>query len=149
MFFVDDFSYEAASWNDRLELRGYNVYRDGRRLTDTPVTEPSFADDVRDSEGHVYHITAVYDKGESAPSDPVTVRLSSVGALYVGAVSVTSLDGMIVVRGASGENVEVYSASGVSFHSGPVSGDAARIPVEPGVYMVKVGAKTFKVVAGR
>jgi len=54
-------------------LIGYNVYRDGSVVGDTDETE--YTDVVPSSGTYNYYVTAVYDEGESDPSNEVTVTV--------------------------------------------------------------------------
>lgn len=77
---LDDISfYPEGSPKDRT-LSGYNVYRNGERLTATPVSERSYnVESV--SDGDRFFVTAVYDCGESAPSNMVTYGTGAVGGI--------------------------------------------------------------------
>ncbi|MBO7498693.1 MAG: fibronectin type III domain-containing protein, partial [Bacteroidaceae bacterium] len=64
--------------------RYYNVYRDEELIGHTDVNDISnttFTDGplAYNMEGYTYYVTAVYDEGESAPCDPVTVKVSGYG----------------------------------------------------------------------
>ena len=64
--------------------RFYNVYRDGELIGNTQVNNISnttYTDGplAYNMSGYTYYVTAVYDEGESAPSDPVTVKVSGYG----------------------------------------------------------------------
>ncbi|MDE5870089.1 MAG: hypothetical protein K2H18_07635 [Muribaculaceae bacterium] len=58
-------------------------------------------------------------------------------------VKVSVENGAIIVRGAEGATVDIYSTTGATVYSG-----AADVPVYPGkgIYLVKVGEKTTKVI---
>ncbi len=65
-------------------LQQYNVYRSqtpeartsGSLLSSVDADEPSFADIVPDFGSYYYQVTALYDQGESDPSNEATVTLS-------------------------------------------------------------------------
>jgi len=64
--------------------RFYNVYRDGELIGHTTVNNISnttYTDGPLEynMEGYTYYVTAVYDEGESAPSNTVTVKVSGRG----------------------------------------------------------------------
>ncbi|MCM1111175.1 MAG: choice-of-anchor J domain-containing protein [Clostridium sp.] len=67
---MDDFSFIPAGAPRQIELKGYNVYRNGSLLTSSPVSSTSF-ETTRQTGGDTYVVTAVYDRGESAPSNVV------------------------------------------------------------------------------
>ena len=64
--------------------RFYNVYRDGELIGHTTVNNISnttYTDGPLEynMEGYTYYVTAVYDEGESAPSNTVNVKVSGRG----------------------------------------------------------------------
>ena len=64
--------------------RMYNVYRDGELIGHTTVNNISnttYTDGPLEynMEGYTYYVTAVYDEGESAPSNTVNVKVSGYG----------------------------------------------------------------------
>ena len=76
----------VLNWNAVVDrtYRFYNVYRDGELIGHTDVNNISnttYTDGplAYNMEGYTYYVTAVYDEGESAPSDPVTVKVSGYG----------------------------------------------------------------------
>jgi len=69
MLMVDDIEYAPMNTTG-LKLLGYNVYLAGERLNDELITDMNF---IVPWFGEAdYRITAVYEQGESAPSDPVS-----------------------------------------------------------------------------
>lgn len=68
MLMVDDVTYIPASANTRLEHIGYNVYRNGEKLNDTPVTDTTITDTLAQPGFHTYAVTALYNVGESRPA---------------------------------------------------------------------------------
>ena len=64
--------------------RFYNVYRDGELIGHTNVNDISnttYTDGplAYNMQGYAYYVTAVYDEGESAPSNTVVVKVSGYG----------------------------------------------------------------------
>ncbi|MFA5475567.1 MAG: carboxypeptidase regulatory-like domain-containing protein [Bacteroidales bacterium] len=59
----------------RVELQGYNAYRDGQKVNTNLITGLAYADANVPAGTHVYTVTAVYDMGESVPSAPVQVTI--------------------------------------------------------------------------
>jgi len=56
----------------RLELLGYNLYRDDVMINTNLLTDTEYEDtDVENDVTYVYYVTAVYDEGESDPSNMV------------------------------------------------------------------------------
>lgn len=142
MLMIDDVTFTPEP--GALSLTGYNVYRDGVRINDAPVEEPAFTDaDATDGE-HVYHVTAVYDKGESVPIS-VSVVKSGIAGVEASAVTVSVVDRSIVVTGAEGLPVAVYTVDGKTLCS--VAGQAKTVvPVPTGIYIVKAATAVRKVI---
>ena len=76
----------VLNWNAVVDrtFRTYNVYRDGALIGSTQVNNignATYTDGplAYNMAGYTYYITAVYDEGESAPSDLVTVKVSGYG----------------------------------------------------------------------
>ena len=59
--------------NARLQILGYNIYRDGLRINSETVSDTLYDDnDVSNGESYQYYITALYGIGESEASNTVT-----------------------------------------------------------------------------
>lgn len=143
MLMLDDFTYARAGGESTLRHVGYNVYRDGDKVNDEPLDTPSFVDKNRDADEYLYHVTAVYDRGESEPSEPVTVKRGS-GVEEVGTDGVrVDVEGRdIVVSGAGELAVRVFAPSGQTMVA---STGGIRKTVSAGVYLVTVGDRTYKI----
>lgn len=80
---IDDFRYESAPTPLKVQFVGYNVYRDGVRLNSEPLKTPYFLDTtVAEGESHSYTVRVVYDRGESAHSNGVTVLRTGIENIY-------------------------------------------------------------------
>ncbi|MDE6353789.1 MAG: hypothetical protein K2L56_01810, partial [Prevotella sp.] len=78
IFLVDDVTYIPAGVSAAdLSLVGYNIYRDGVKLNAEPVAETSYTDADAANGEHSYVVTVVYDKGESAASNILTLSVTS------------------------------------------------------------------------
>ncbi len=78
--FIDDVTYTPGGDAVMPHISGFNVYRDGACITPEPIATDakdgqkcSFTDTGASTEVHNYHVTAVYDKGESLPSNLFTI----------------------------------------------------------------------------
>ncbi len=145
--FFDDISYiPAGSSSQTFDVKGYNVYRDGQLITDTPVTTTLFTDNsVEWNKTYTYRVTVVYDKGESDFSDPLTLSLTTgIDETMSSAPSVSATQHTIHVSHASGNTIEIWTADGkqVCKTSGH---DSVSVPVASGCYLVKVGSRVVKV----
>lgn len=64
------------------KLTGFNIYRDGIKVNDTPVTEIRYTDTVDDYGTYNYTVSAVYSDGsESEQSDPISVEVPDIRLL--------------------------------------------------------------------
>lgn len=144
--FVDDVTYiPAGTPRVDINLKGYDVYRDGNKLTTAPIATTAFEDtEVTDGETYTYMVTAVYDKGISSPCDPATIKFSGTDMTYVSR-SITSGHGYIRITGYDGEDITVSSPDGKIIATGN-AGAISTINVDSGIYVVKAGRKTAKII---
>lgn len=137
---LDDFTFTRYDYTPGLELEGYNVYCDGVKINEATVTEAAF--DYTPEEGtHTYQVTALYNLGESEPSEPLVLGFSSLELTAQSGVSIRAIDDAIVVSGAEGQAVKVYTTDGKLLYA--AEGDAT-IPVAAGLYIVNAGNTSVK-----
>lgn len=78
-FFIsfDDITYAPAV----VEYApiGYNIYRDGEMINGQPVTTTSYTDADASEGVHSYCVTTLYEKGESAPCEAISLNVSRSG----------------------------------------------------------------------
>lgn len=146
MLMIDDVTYTPAGNTGSLELKGYNVYRDGVKINDALVEDTKFIDaNVEADAQYTYVVTAVYtDKGESAGSNEAVITVVGIDSVLNGAVSVSVVAHDIVIRNAEGQAVSVASANGAVVFSG-VADNVTKVNVASGVYVVKAGKTVRKV----
>ncbi|MDE7437384.1 MAG: choice-of-anchor J domain-containing protein [Muribaculaceae bacterium] len=152
MLFVDDVTFTSKnSPLVTLTPSGYNVYRDGQKLNEEAVTATNYVDTTVGKEKDAadivkYHVTALYDEGESLPSEYVEFDASTSGVNIINGETLTigTTSGAIVVTGAEGLSVEVFSTEGQAIAT--VEGkDVTKINVTAGLYIVKAGNTSAKV----
>ena len=139
-FLLDDVEYNVTA----PAITGYNVYSDGKKVASVTAAE---ALEYTAEEGHAYNVTAVFeDGGESRFSNTVTVTPTGIDETEASAASmVSTADGKIVVRGAEGTTVSVFTTTGAKIY-GATGKEYTEIPVQRGQYLVRVGTKTANVV---
>lgn len=143
MLMVDDIAYQRLNTSLRLKVNGFNVYCDGERVTEQPVSRPEFVHQGAAQVKHTYNVTAVYNYGESEYSEPLVMTPGGgVDDVAGSSASVRVNDGAIVVTGADGRQVTITRVDGVVLHR--VCGDTSFQAV-PGVYVVSVGCEAVKV----
>lgn len=101
----DDATYVPVVSEPGLTLTGYHVYRDGVRITDTPVAVTDYTDNNASATTHTYVVSAVYNNGESATGEPVTVDTSS------GIDAIESDSEVVGVRRFNMQGVEISASA--------------------------------------
>ncbi|MCH5245518.1 MAG: choice-of-anchor J domain-containing protein [Muribaculaceae bacterium] len=141
---IDDISYVPAQ--PAVELTGYNVYRDGERYV-TGLGETEYHDkNVNADYNHRYNVTATYTDGESIFSNtaiPVPASVKGVGSDGCEIYAVPG--GRIVVKAPVSAPVAVYTIDGRCVYSFASTG-METLSVETGVYIVRAGTATAKLV---
>lgn len=146
---IDDITFAKLDTRYKsLNVKGYNVYRNGEKLTSTPLGAPGYTDKTSvGSIDNAYGVTTVFDKGESGASN-IWIAKAGVGVDSMtadGGVSVTTTGRMIIVRQTDPKGLSIYRADG-SLAVMKQPHDYCETEMDDtGVYLVKVGEKTFKV----
>lgn len=141
MLMLDDITFEGDE-KAQLTIQGYNVWRDGVCITESPVGDLEYIDATATDGEHTYVVTAVYANGQSGASNEATIAVSALDELSAGVV-ISAGKGLITVKGAEGLAVSVVAVDGKVLYS--AEGDAS-VAVLPGVYVVKAGRKVAKVI---
>lgn len=147
LLLIDDISFIQDANRIPVTLISYDIYRDGVKINNMPLTQPVFTDtEVALGEHHSYVVTATYDKGVSAPSKRLDVVIGESGleTTVSSSVGIYSEGSSIVVSNAIGKCVTVSAADGKIIYRGNGS-DMLRIPVDMGIYIVKAGNTVAKV----
>lgn len=78
MLMVDDFTFAPAATDEAPRtLTGYNVYRNGEMIAFVPAPETSYTTENAGNDA-TYYVTAVYEQGESLPSNEVSIQASAI-----------------------------------------------------------------------
>ena len=120
MLMVDDVTYIPASPNADLEHIGYNIYRNGEKLNDSPVTNTKIIDRTAVEGTHTYAVTAVYNAGESKAAKATVAVMSGIG------------------------NVSTDNAAPAEYYN--LQGIRVSEPRRGNVYILRQGAKATKVI---
>lgn len=147
-FLLDDITYQPAGGTSaEVKVLGFNVYRDGMKLNGTPLAGTVYTD-LPDAGSHpVYHVTAVYDDGESRLSNPFELYFSGINGFGTSAsdLNVTSVSGELRISAATAQAFAVYTADGRQVSSGTVtSGVTATVSLDAGVYIVRGATSSVK-----
>lgn len=142
-FCIDDITYIPATVS--LELKGYHVFCNDERLTDTPITGTSYTHAGVDPDGaYRYNVVCVYDKGESVYSNTLHLGKSGLTTPEESTIKVYTSGRTVHITGASGEAYRIYSVDGQTAASGTADISTA-IPLAEGVYVVTIGDHRYKV----
>lgn len=144
---IDDVSFIADDARpEEIVLNGYNVWRDSVVVA-SDIKDTSYTDlTANDGKDHVYQVTAVYDKGESLPSNAVRVSASGISDVSKGqSFTVSTTSAGILVKGLSPNTpIQVYTLAGAlvahTLHTSPVT----KFALKPGIYVVKAAATAQK-----
>lgn len=143
MLMIDDVKYLTGIDFSKLSIVGYNVYRNAVKVNAEPEAECEYLDAEATAQNNEYAVTAVYTVGESKASDKIMVATTGIDNVLAG-VNIAAEAGNIVVTGAEGLNVSVVAVDGKVIFAG--AGEARTVvAVGQGVYVVKAGDKTAKV----
>lgn len=144
-FLVDDVMFTPASLPEQSDPICYNIYRDTEPLSGTNGAEIRFTDTPADENFHSYHVTAMYPHGESAPSNEVRITSTALQAIAAGEAAVYGRPGQLWGANVQGKRLTVTRADGTTAYSTGYASDGLICPLTPGIYMVKAGDNTYKV----
>ncbi len=134
---IDNLSYVDASTTVDLVLTGYNVYCNGEKVNETALSETTFDYVTKQGEEMAFNVTVLYDEGESLKSNTLNWvagldDVKSIGAKVYGQAK------SIKVENVAGRMVSVYTTDGKLVGSVKATDSDVVIPVDRGVYVVKV-----------
>lgn len=142
VFLVDDITYTAYTAED-LVVSGYNVYRNGDKLNDIPVTVTTYTDNDVPADA-TYQVSVVYTLGESALSNKVNLKNpNGIAVINASQSSIVTGRGSLGLNNITGAPVVVYNVAGAVVYKGSDSNVKLNVPA--GVYLVNVAGKTVKV----
>jgi len=143
---IDDISFKGyLNPFAELEIKAYNLYRDGKLLAQIPAGQTTYADSAEPSGVHAYSASVLYNMGESQLSNEVSVAMSGiVGITADTAASIRTCAGSIIVEHAAGAEITVASPDG-RLIARVTDKDNVAIAVAAGIYVVRAGNTTAKV----
>lgn len=116
---MDDFTYVAGTDNSNLEVKNYNVYRDGKLIA-SPTTLNYTDSEVATSEVHSYCVTATFVDPEAESA------ISNIIALPEGSTAIEDIE-------AAGMQADVYGVNGVKLLNNANAAELRSLPA--GVYI--------------
>lgn len=145
MFFIDNVRFIKAHPCEGLMLEGYNVYHNRSLIENTRNLN---LDHVGVAGDNHYMVTALYNKGESRPSEKVALTLSGVSDINSDKIAIETDGNAIVIKGAKGYASQIATLGGVIiWNANTIRTDENRVEVPcPGIYIIKVGSHSCKMV---
>lgn len=137
----------TLSWSSVPGATGYNVYRNGVRITTIPIPDTSYTTPIVDNVSYVFRVTAVSGAVESAPSNALTVTYDTippsqpVGVFGTPQYAAARLEWLM---NPSSEGVTGYNIyrDGVKITAAPITGTSYTAVATPEVaYSYTVTAK--------
>ncbi len=127
-----------------LTLTGYNVYRNDVKLNTQPLSQPNYQETIAGGE-YTYHVSVVYNQGESIYSNPVTIQSSaSIEDNLADTIRIYGTDNAVKIEQAVGQMIQVYTFDGKLIYQG-IGEETTTIALTTGKYLVKVAHFTTKV----
>ncbi len=129
---------------DYRNLLGYNVYRDDIMINTATVTETEYNDPEPTIGSHEYFVTAVYEGGESIPSNVVSVVVTDINELVANAVTLypnpTNGNFTIEFTNDITADVVIMDITGKDVYSNTIhkSGDINVSSFQKGMYFVRI-----------
>lgn len=141
---IDDISYTSAIF--ALEIKGFNVFRDGQKINETLLASPTFKDINAKDGKYTYQVSVVYDRGESNASEGIQVTNGNSINEIGNDINIYSADGHIVITTKNNLlPVEIYSIDGRSIISRQIT-STTHFKVEKGIYIVKADKRITKII---
>lgn len=144
MCHIDDVSYKVRDYDASLTLKGYHVWRDLVKLTDSPVAGTIY-NDVAEPGDHTYNVVAVYEEGESHFSNNASVMLSGADAAVI-EESIDLQGRTLVLTAPAGSDAAAFTADGKTVFSIVTGSTVTKTELAPGIYIVRLNGKTRKLI---
>lgn len=143
---VDDVTYNKHDGTeDPVTLLGYNVYMNGKKLNSTPLTENRYEMENPGENELSFHVTAVYEEGESSYSNEFKFSQSGILEPMAEAISIQCAAQTVTVTAPQPVSISIYALDGKEiFHTEQSTHET--VTLENGIYIVKAGNKVAKVI---
>ena len=146
---IDDEKTAVLTWLELQidELTGYNIYRDGEKINDKPITVATYRDEELENGIYIYQISAVYSLfcGESDITEGVEVEIDYVGinGLQTDSYKIypNPTNGIVTIAGTGLNSVEIFDIQGRMLAKYNNVSEKLQINVNPyenGIYFVRL-----------
>jgi len=147
---ANELIYDNALVGGSRALLGFNVYRDDLQINTATVTETEYNDPEPTIGSHDYYVTAVYDEGESGPSNVASVVVTDINEITEDNISVypNPSDGMVTIEIAQDVeyNVKIMDIRGKLVYENNIT-NSTRINLaeyRKGIYLISLIDKASK-----
>ena len=141
---LDDIEYTSAV--SELNLKGYNVFRNGQLINKETVTDTKFYDpSAEESKNYSYQVSAIYDRGESNACEPLYITIPAGISNTEINIVVTTAENGITIETDGAQHIGIYNIDGSIVLSKIIEGKTF-IPMTKGIYIVKVANESHKVI---
>lgn len=140
---VDNVSYVPVDAS--LKIQGYDVFRNGAKINDTPVKETTFTDNEMPQGNNTYRVAVVYDRGTSNASKGVSIANSGISTVTATSCTITTGHGVLNVSSPAPTALTVFGIDGVTVLKTTVCGDES-FTLPTGIYIIQADGKTMKAV---
>lgn len=136
---VDDITFEPAPY----KVLNYKIYRDGELYATVENDMLQHTLDA-DATAHIYHVSAVYDIGES-PLAEAAVESGINNMPFDGPVLIKSTNGLLHIDSTDGKQltVSIHALDGRLLYED--CSDNHVVNLVKGIYIVTVGARVYKI----
>ena len=142
---IDDIQYSSV--NDGLEVIGYDILRDDITIEENFVGNTYTDNTITDREAiYKYNVVPVLNNGTrgSKSNDAIVSPAGINSSIFNSAIYASK--GLIIVKNHLGEKVSISTLDGKIVSTFTSESDCAKVEVEPGIYIVKAGRTTAKLI---
>ena len=140
---LDDITYTPYVTN---EITGYDIYRNNEVIENNLNVLGSYSDkNTTYGETYAYNVLPVTTTGTGKMSNTAIVTVTSVGKISTNNF-IIGAKGAIKINGFEGENATIYTTDGKTIFNETIDKANTTVKVDAGVYVVKAGKTTVKVI---
>ncbi len=143
---IDRISF--APLGSSLTITGYDILRDGVIIeSDATCNGETYTDaSVSENTDYKYNILPRLSDGSTGLiSNTLVLHTSSVEGVLTSEGSVTATPGALLFRGLDSKEYKIWNPGGILIANGTISGKDFRISLSEGIYIVKAGALTARI----
>ncbi len=126
-------------------LVGYNVYRDGAKVTAEPLLSTEYSEPATDEDAHTWHVTALYSEGESLPSNTVSLTVGIDGIVTDGdGFRIEAADGTVRLVSDTPCALALYDTAGRTLGTRANATTLTVRGLTPGIYLARLGTRAYR-----